>query len=305
MLKSIIKAITNVTDGGPAIETETTKELILDHPIKHASVNVHNGRVTLRQWDRQEVKAVVQVRATGEYAEMAGAEQNTNQFWSLQQNGKSLAFAQTEHRKFLASGSLTVNVELYLPQDVDSKINTHNGAIDITEYQGEVDAHTHNGNISLETVSGDIELMTHNGNIDIADLDGSLRMETHNGNLRADNVTGKVKGQTHNGKITLSNAGQRGVKLETHNGSIRIHTAQQIGGEWNLTTHSGDVELSLPQAASVHMTMKTASGKIYGQALRAESTPHSAKQVIATFGGGENPVYIETHRGDIEVQFID
>lgn len=305
MLKSLFKAITNVTDGGPAIETETTKELILDQAIKHAKVRVHNGQVILRQWDRQEVKAVVQVRATGGYAELAGAEQNTDQFWSLQQTGTGVVFAQTQHQKFISSSTLIVNVELYIPQDVDGEIHTHNGAIEITEYQGAVEAHTHNGNIALEKVRGDIELVTHNGNIDILELDGTLRMETHNGHLRADHVTGRIKGKTHNGKIILTGAGQRGLNLETHNGIIRVNTQEEITGEWNLTTHSGDVEVSIPQATSAHLTMKTASGRIYGKALRSESTPHDAKKVIAAFGGGEHGLFMETHRGDIEVQFID
>lgn len=303
MLKSLIKSITNQAEG-PAIETETSKEIILDSAIKRSKITIHNGKVTLRQWDRQEVKAYVSIRATGAYAEQAGEEKNTDQFWALEVRGSTLVFEQLHPRRFIQTGSLNIDLEIFVPQQSDGDVTTHNGVIEISDYQGDLDAQTHNGNLSLEKITGTVNVSTHNGHIDIEGLQGNLRMNTHNGHLHATGVTGRVKAQTHNGKISLDNAGSNGVCLHTHSGAIRVKTSQAIIGEWEMTTHSGDIDLHLPSATNAMLVLKTSSGRIGGTALSTELT-RDTKKVIAQLGEGKLPIHIETHRGDIEVQYND
>jgi hypothetical protein len=142
----------------------------------------------------------------------------------------------------------TVSFEVFTPWNTNLKIESHNGAINVSDIRGRLQLESHNGALDLTRVNGDIAGTTHNGAIrvelagttwdgrqlDLTTYNGavalsvpssfsaSVEARTDRGRIDSDfpvTVTGQIDRQNLNFNI---GAGGPLIKLGTHNGGIRV-----------------------------------------------------------------------------------
>jgi DUF4097 and DUF4098 domain-containing protein YvlB len=128
------------------------------------------------------------------------------------------------------------------------------------------------GPIHVEGLSGDITIETVHSPAEIRNIEGAyLRTKTIDGTIT---VKGARKARIYlhsvNGPINISDAQNSWVEADSTSGRIEYDGDPGIDGEFRLTSHSGDLEVSIPSSASVDIRTRSAE---FGQLRENLVTP--------------------------------
>lgn len=192
------------------------------------------------------------------------------------------------------SGWTDVNFEIKVPKNMNLKLSTAGGNMQVENVTGKINGETSGGNIELAGIQSDLRMSTSGGNVKISECTGSFDLETSGGNMYADNVTGPLKLVTSGGNIQVTDSdGQiyastsgghvsaalkdnKGVDLSTSGGDINVRMSKSISADVEAYTSGGDVDCELEF-----------SGKIKDGSMKAK------------INGGGNKIKLETSGGDI------
>lgn len=96
----------------------------------------------------------------------------------------------------------------------------------------------------------DLSLETHNGGISINDVRGQIEFKAHNGGVSLRRLAGNVRGTTTNGGITVDLAGNRwegeGLDAVTRNGGVSIIVPENYSARLESGTRNGGLNLGFP-----------------------------------------------------------
>ena len=235
--------------GSSSMQAKYERTVQLSAPLSPGSAfeaQTHNGSITINGADIVEcnMTATIVARAeTDEEAQELAEKVNV----TLVPSGNRL-IAKIDKPTHMINKSVSVSLDVEVPNQTDLKLITHNGGVKLADITGKINATTHNGSVTCNEISGDSQLISHNGNVK-AFYSGSVSsgcdilMTTHNGSIELatpPDYSAKVKASTHNGSINTDlpitvtgkvskskltgtiGTGEGQLHLETHNGSIRI-----------------------------------------------------------------------------------
>jgi hypothetical protein len=211
------------------------------------SVTNVNGKIDVQPATGRQVEIVAEKSARG--ASTDAARQALGRIQILETVSPSEIRLETklERSSGLSGGSLEVHYSMRVPPDVELKVSTVNGGIELTGLKGRVDAETTNGGIKATDLSGPLEASTTNGVVE-ADLvqvaEPGVRLECTNGGIRLrlpSDARATIAARITNGGIdtsglTLESSGTRSprqldaslngggprIRLEGTNGGIQI-----------------------------------------------------------------------------------
>jgi hypothetical protein len=195
-----------------------------------------NGGISVVGWDKNEVRLLVKVVASGTSREEARARAAAVR---IATDGTIRAVTGNDSRSW-------TSFRLQVPRALALSLSAHNGGINLEGLTGTVEASTVNGGLHLERMGGNVTARTQNGGLHV-DLDGDgwdgegLSAETANGGVHlalhdgynAHLVTSTVNGGIHapaalrerfEGKRLDVELGRGGapVRAVTRNGGIHI-----------------------------------------------------------------------------------
>lgn len=142
-------------------------------------------------------------------------------------------------------------------------------------------ASTHNGPVTLEDLSAKAELSSHNGEVQVAGHEGDLHASTHNSRIYVEARSSKIN-------------------LSTHNGAIRARLSEVTELDGFLTSHNGDIHLTLDGEPSVRIDCGTHNGSI-DMEKEIRVTRIERNRFMGTLGDGTSKLRIETHNGSIVI----
>ena len=167
----------------------------------------------------------------------------------------------------LINKSVSVSLDVEVPNKTDLDLVTHNGAVEISDIKGRLNATTHNGKVNSERISGTTALKTHNGSVTCREISGGTQLKTHNGSIKAY--------YTDNAQSACD------ISIVTYNGSIELNTPPDFSGRVDASTRNGSINTDLPI---------TVSGKISKTSLKG------------TIGAGDGQLHLETYNGSIRIR---
>jgi DUF4097 and DUF4098 domain-containing protein YvlB len=258
-----------LTTGGCVIATAKYERTVqLSAPLREGSLfaaQTHNGSITVNGADVGEcdLTATITARAVTEAESQKLAEQTKV---SLEPSGNKLT-AKIEKPKRQSNESISVSLNVTVPNRTDLQLTTHNGHVEITNIQGQINGATHNGGVTATQVSGSTKLQTHNGQVRCEEISGDAQLKSHNGNVKA------FYCETAPGACTIS--------IISHNGSIELASPPGFSAQVEASTHNGSVRTDLPI---------TVMGKI------------SKNKITGTVGAGQGKLYLQTHNGSIRIR---
>jgi len=254
--------------GSCAMRAKYERTVQLSAPLSPGSsftAQTHNGSITIAGADVTDcnLTATITARAITEEDAKKLAERTTIK---LEPWGDKLT-AKIDKPTFLFNQSVSVSLEVTVPNNTGLELTTHNGRVEITNITGQLNATTHNGKVTAEQVSGTIELHTHNGSVICREVSGDTQLKSHNGNI----------------KVYYSQAAPSvcDISLITYNGGIELTTPSNFSGEVEASTHNGSINTDLP------ITVK---GKV------------SRRKLTGTIGTGQGKLHLETHNGSIRLR---
>jgi len=254
--------------GSCAMQAKYQRTVQLSAPLSPGSTfeaQTHNGSITINGADVAEcnMTATIVARAgTDEEAQALAEQVNV----TLVPSGSRL-ITRIDKPTQLINKSVSVSLDVEVPNKTDLELVTHNGAVDISDITGRLDATTHNGKVTCQKISGTTAFETHNGSVTCEDISGSTQLKSHNGSIEV--------------YYTDTAPSVCDISIVTHNGGIELKTPPSFSVKIDASTHNGSINTDLPI---------TVSGKISKSSLKG------------TIGAGEGQLHLETYNGSIRIR---
>ena len=175
--------------------------------------------------------------------------------------------AKIKRPTLLVNKSVSVSLDVTVPNQTDLELGTHNGSIVVADISGRINATTHNGEVATERFSGTAVLETHNGPITCRETSGDAKLKTHNGSIKA--------------FYCEAAPAVSDISIISHNGSIELTASPGLSARIDASTHNGSINTDLPITVRGKGTKKRLTGAI---------------------GSGEGKLYLETHNGSIRLR---
>jgi DUF4097 and DUF4098 domain-containing protein YvlB len=128
-----------------------------------------------------------------------------------------------------------------------------------------VTLHSSTGSLSAEKLHGDLSLEGPGAVVDVRDIsDAHVHVKTMNGAVNLDNIqNGHVEVDSLSGDVTLNDV--NGPLVQVVSTSGRIHYIGDCGksGEYRLTSHSGDIDATIPEGTSADVSARSVRGEVH------------------------------------------
>jgi DUF4097 and DUF4098 domain-containing protein YvlB len=157
-----------------------------------------------------------------------------------------------------------VDIQSHLLAGADAE----SGRVDYEIYvpvDASVTLHSSTGTLHAEKLRGDVSLEGPGAAVDVRDIsDAHVHVKTMNGSVNLDNIkNGHVEVDSLSGEITLK--GVNGPLVQVVSTSGRINYIGDFGssGEYRLTSHSGDIDATIPETTSADVSARSVRGEVH------------------------------------------
>jgi len=164
------------------------------------------------------------------------------------------------------------------------------------------------GPLRAEKLRGDVSLEGATATMDVRDIsDAHVHVKTLNGPVTLTNIhDGHVEITSVGGDVALNSVSGPLVQVNSTSGRIRYEGDFGSGGEYSLTSHTGDIEASAPADASIDVTARSVRGKVENDfPLQPKHTPFVVKAGSAfagTMGKAASSVNLLSFSGKIHLK---
>jgi len=165
------------------------------------------------------------------------------------------------------------------------------------------------GPIHLNGMSADITLRSDTAAVEARDLSNAhLRVMTVNGPVTLQNISGgNVEVLSSGGDVHLNSVSGPKVTVSTTSGNIFYDGDFGHGGEYSLTNHTGNIDVTLPSSASVDLDARSSHGSVEDSFPLRQKT-HLANALVAgrsfagTSNSGSSSVQLRSFSGKIRLK---
>jgi DUF4097 and DUF4098 domain-containing protein YvlB len=252
------------------------------------SLNTANGDVVVTGWSENRIQ--VHVTSDGRNVRM------------------DASAGRLELEQSASRGDDDVRYEVSVPYGVRVISRVRSGDIAVSGTRGEVEANSQSGDVRVSDAVGHLDVSTFSGDVTAESIRAVTRVNAINGDVRIRGLTGDAEVTTVSGDIEIMEGVSRNVRLQSTSGDLAYSGVIDTAGRYDLTTHSGDVELRIPRDASAQLTVYTWSGSIDSSfPIVLRPGEHnigvaSAKHFTFDIGRGESRIDAETFSGDITIR---
>lgn len=272
--------------GGPESDAPKTDQTVDVAKGTRLVLTNQAGEVRVRAWDRDAVR-VQASHSSRERVELQTAD-NTLRVRARSARGPAglIDFTLTVPRWMAVNLSGT-----YLAANIEGT-------------SAEVNVETVGGDLTLKGGSGTVSLRSIQGEIHVDGASGKLQATTVNDSISLTNVSGDVVAETTNGDITIIGAKAASLEVSTVSGDVRFEGPTADKGTYRITTHNGDIRVSLGSQPNATVFVRTFGGDFdsdFPITLPEGMSRRGNKRFNFTLGSGSARVELESFQGDIRV----
>src|SRR5580692_2114650 len=125
--------------------------------------------------------------------------------------------------------------------------------------------HSSTGSLHAEKLHGDVNLEGPGAAVDVRDIsDAHVHVKTMNGAVNLDNIqNGHVEVDSLSGEVTLNSVNGSLVQVVSTSGRINYVGDFGNSGEYRLTSHSGDIDATIPEWTSADVIARSVRGEVH------------------------------------------
>lgn len=261
------------------------------------SIQNASGQVTVRTWNRPEVKITGSLGEGSQKRIVKGGPRDL----SIEIRGTRPGgwFG------WMGSSSQPTRLEVTIPRQASLEVDTVSAQVDV--------AGTAGASLTLSSVSGGVRVrQARAGDADLQTVSGDLDAELETNALSADSVSGRVRiGGRVGGRVQLNSvsgdvslvadAVER-LRMSTVSADGDIRASLAASGRIQADTVSGDLGLWLPAATSARLQVETFSGGIASPVGTVQREDHGPGQRLDTrLGAGSGGIELESFSGNIRI----
>ena len=184
-----------------------------------------------------------------------------------------------------------VDYEVLVPADASVTLQSTTGPLRAERLQGDVEAEGANATVDVRDISSShVHVKTMNGPITLSNI--------HDGHVEVDSVSGDVTLNAVTGPL---------VRVSSTSGKIRYDGDFGYAGEYRFNSHSGDIDATIPQDASVDVKAQSVHGQVQND-VPLEPKAHTSFLVkegssfAGTINKAASSVWLRTFSGKIHLK---
>ena len=195
--------------------------------------------------------------------------------------------------------------DVTVPYGTRVLMRSNSGDLHSEGVKGPIEARTVSGEIRIGEIVGDATIEGVSGDIEVRNVEGNLRVNCVSGEIRLSAVHGDVDASGTSGDISLPNGRSHMVRMETVSGNLTYGGPVASDGRYDFHSHSGDVDMRMPEDAGASLSMETFSGSIESEfkiVIDKTGGHGNGQHIDTTLGRGGAHITIETFSGDIRLE---
>ena len=252
---------------------------------ERVSIENFSGRLVVRTWDRSEVRFE---SGAGDVGRAAGVR--------VVHSSGELSF-QADRRNRERRGTYSVRMPAWAPLEVRG-IQL---SMEIEGLAAGVSARSVEGDIRIRDVSGGIVARTVEGMIEVDNAEGTIELFSLDNDVWVSGVRGDLTVEAGDGDVHLLRIDARRVQASTVDGVIEFDGVIWPDGRYELTTHDGDVTLSLAENVSASVSVSTFDGEFVTEFPVVLSGMNSSRELRFSLGAGEASIIVRAFDGEVRL----
>ena len=245
--------------------------------------NVMEGSVTIRTWNQAQARVV--------------ADYEGDDAVEIRYSAPTLAVRVRPERL----GDDFTDLDITIPNRM---------SVEVAGIEMEFDAEGLGSNVAVNTVEGGVKLQGGRGNITLNSVEGGVSLEGAEGNIALVSVDGDVfvrqssgviSVQNVDGDITLEGITSDNVEVNTVDGDLLYRGSIRDDGRYFLSTHDGDITITVPDGTNARVSVSTFSGDLEADFPVTLSGDMDQRSFSFTLGSGKALLEISTFDGIIQL----
>jgi hypothetical protein len=164
-----------------------------------------------------------------------------------------------------------------------------------------VHGETVRGDVTVKGGEGNVSVQSVEGSVTVTDVNGRVEAQSVNESVTVERITGDLAVQTVNGDVTMVAIRSGSVEASTVNGDISYDGTIQNGGRYELSTHQGDMTVTMPETANATVSVNTFNGSFESDYPVTLTGKNQRRKFSFTIGNGSARVDLESFGGDIRL----
>ena len=190
---------------------------------------------------------------------------------------------------------LKITAPAWMPLDL-SGVHTD---VSVVGARGPVTVETVQGEISVEGGEGLVALQSVEGAVSLRGAKGRIELHSVNEDVAVSASAGDITAETVNGSILLEQVDASGLAASTVNGDIDYDGAVRNGGRYALSSHNGDLRLTVAEGTNAAVAVSTFNGEFESEFPVTLTETRKGKRFSFTLGTGSAAVSLESFQGSI------
>lgn len=153
-------------------------------------------------------------------------------------------------------------LELEVPRSVRVVVSTVAADVEVRGIAGSVEVRTTSGRVQVHEARGRVIAETISGEVSTSGTTALTRLTTVSGDLRVREATGEIDLRTTSGDISVSGTGVTRFTAETMSGDVHFDGLFTATARAQVSTHSGDITLRVPEGIGGQVTFSTVTGEL-------------------------------------------
>jgi DUF4097 and DUF4098 domain-containing protein YvlB len=209
------------------------------------------------------------------------------------------------------SDASRVSYELTVPPDTSLILHSSDGPFTVENLKGDVDVHGNAGPVDVRDVSdGHVHMTLEKGPVTLTNAqDTHIEITSMSEDVHLSNVQdSRVEVNSIAGNVLLDDVSGREVIVTSTRGMIQYTGNFGEGGQYNLTTHSGNIDAFVPPTAAIEVSARSETGKVLNDyPLQQKSHPsvpitaNSFTGVTKAAPGATSRVVLHSYSGRIRL----
>jgi hypothetical protein len=198
-------------------------------------------------------------------------------------------------------------LEIWVPTRVRLWIKTATANIDVSDVAGGLDLYVVSGTIEVRGSPAELNAEAIDGDIHITGSPSWVRAKSATGAITLQGASSDAAFSTVSGPIKVD--GGKGVfertKIETVTGNISFAGRLDRGGAFDFDTHSGSIDIAIPEKTGATFSVVTISGSITNNV--SKNRPIAGRfgrgaELVADESGGGAKVSVRTFKGAVTLR---
>jgi len=256
------------------------------------SMRVCEGNVSVRGWQRSEVRVLVNGGKVGFIAKQPAADNKPSWIFIVGYDPKD----KISGKKNECLNGTDIEIEVPFGSNVDIKSSDEDVNI---ESVAKASVRNQRGNISLRDIREEAEVSSYGGGSVLAeDSSGRFTLKSSGGDISANRLRPlnfsdalRINSQG-SGNVTLQNISHANIEASSLSGELVYLGALEGGGSYSFNTTNGTVTLFLPTSSSFQFNARMSGGASFNTTFPIKTSannnlPKGARVVTGVYGRGE------------------